>query len=59
MGFEVRRQETASKTIRLPVELIREMEQLADRAGVSFNQLVIQCCTYALANLEQPEEDSR
>lgn len=37
----------------MPVELVEELETLAQSKGVSLNQLVIQCCKYALKNLEE------
>ena len=37
----------------MPAELVAEMETLAQAKQVSLNQLVIQCCKYALDNLEE------
>ncbi|MCM1416754.1 MAG: hypothetical protein NC430_12635 [bacterium] len=36
------------KTIRFTEELNRQIEALALKSEVSFNELVIQCCQYAL-----------
>jgi len=47
--------DTESKTFRLPVELIEDLEILATKNKLSLNQLVIQGLTYAVENLEQPE----
>jgi hypothetical protein len=49
--FEVVKKEVFNKTIRMPVDLIKKIEQLANEKDVSFNQVVTQCCEYALANL--------
>lgn len=60
MKFEVRKYESANKTIRMPTGLIKRLETLAQQKDVSFNQLVIQCCEYALDNLEEddlPDDD--
>lgn len=53
--FRVTKTEHVNKTFRLPVTLVQQLEQLAQNKDVSLNQLVIQCCEYALSNLE--EED--
>lgn len=51
--FHVERTEYGNKTFRLPIDLIRTLEQVAQRENVSVNQLVIQCCRYALSHLEE------
>lgn len=51
--FRVEKTEYANKTFRLPVELIQKLERLAQDEQVSMNQLVIQCCNYALDHLER------
>ncbi len=51
--FKVTKPEYANKTFRMPVELIQELETLAQEKDISLNQLVIQCCQYALKNLEK------
>jgi hypothetical protein len=58
--FKIRKgYDSESKSFRLPVELIERMESLAAKNKLSLNQLVIQCCQYALNHLEdenKPEE---
>lgn len=51
--FKVEKQEYINKTFRMPVELVKEMEVLAQSKQISLNQLVIQCCKYALNNLDK------
>lgn len=51
--FHVEKIEYGNKTFRLPMELIHTLEEVAQRENVSVNQLVIQCCRYALSHLEQ------
>ena len=46
------------KTIRLPDELFRHLDQLAQDNGISMNALILQCCNYALCNMEKPEEEA-
>lgn len=50
--FDVKKPEMANKTFRLPVELIKRLETVAQEKGVSMNNLVLQCCEYALDNLK-------
>lgn len=54
--FHVKRQEYVNKTFRLPVELVEQLETLAQNKNISLNQLVVQCCEYALENLEEELE---
>lgn len=35
----------------MPEDLIEKLEILANKNDISFNQLVVQCCEYALENL--------
>ena len=53
--FVVRKPESLNKTIRMPRTMIEQMEHIATHKGISFNQLVIQCCEYALDNLGDDE----
>jgi len=44
--------DSESKTFRLPIELIEKLNVLATQNKISLNQLVIQCLTYAVDNIE-------
>jgi len=48
--------DTVSKTFRLPIELVEEMEKLAHNNKISLNKLVIQCLIYAMDNIEKPKD---
>ena len=54
--FEVKKPEMTNKTFRFPVELVKRLEVLAQNKGVSLNNLVIQCCEYALENLKDDKK---
>ena len=54
--FHVQRTEMISKTFRLPEELVNHLSIVAQQQGVSMNNLVAQCCAYALAHLAEPME---
>lgn len=51
--FVIKKTESSNKTIRMSNDLIEKMEKLAGKKDISFNKLVVQCCIYALANLEE------
>jgi len=50
--------DTVSKTFRLPVDLVDEMETLAAKNKISLNKLVTQCLQYAMENIDKSEEDT-
>ena len=53
MPFKVRQtEEMINKTFRLPQSLLEELTKVAEAEHVSVNNLVRQCCEYALANMK-------
>ncbi|MEF9918573.1 MAG: YlcI/YnfO family protein [Eubacterium sp.] len=54
--FIIKKPVSKNKTIRMPEDLIDRMETLAESKAISFNQLVIQCCEYALNDLKNQNE---
>jgi len=50
--FEVKKTEYINKTFRMPVDLVKQLEILAQAKQVSLNNLIIQCCEYALNSLD-------
>ena len=55
--FEIQNQQKSNKTIRMPNELIDRLQTIADQNNISFNQLVVQCCEYALDNIEHSDDE--
>ena len=58
--FKVKKPEYVNKTFRIPIELVKKMEVLAQEKDVSLNSLVVQCCEYALENIDSasaPDEE--
>lgn len=55
--FKIKKLQSSNKTIRMPDELIEKLQQLATSNDISFNQLVVQCCEFALENMI--EEDKK
>lgn len=51
--FALKKEETISKTFRMPKSLIEKLEKLADDKELSLSKVVVQCCEYALENLEK------
>ena len=58
--FQLRsdKKETENKTIRFPVPLIEEIEEVIRENDVTFSGFVLQACRYALDNLNtsKPEQ---
>ena len=54
--FEIKKPTSSNKTVRMPDELIAKLEKLAAQNDISFNQLVIQCCEYALKENDKTDE---
>jgi len=48
--------DTVTKTFRLPVNLMEEMEKIASENKISLNKLVTQCLTYAVDNIEKTKD---
>lgn len=44
--------EYENKSLRLPKDLIDQVQTLADSHNMSFNKVVIQCIEYALGDLD-------
>nr|WP_320024553.1 toxin-antitoxin system HicB family antitoxin [uncultured Acetobacterium sp.] len=58
--FVVKKPVTVNKTIRLPEELLKRLETIASQKDISLNQLIVQCCEYALNDLaEESQTESR
>lgn len=47
-----------SRTVRFTESLFEQMNETASKNGISFNLLVLQCCKYALDNLNEDDENN-
>ena len=45
-----------SRTVRFTEELFEDLNKTAQENNISFNLLVLQCCKYALENMEKEEK---
>ncbi len=55
--FKVNKPEMVNKTFRMPAELIERLNVVAQEQKVSLNNLVCQCCEYALNNMSEKDEN--
>ena len=52
--FEIKSKEAyVTKTFRMPESFMNEMSTLAQEKGISLNELVLQCCMYAIENIKK------
>ena len=58
MSFIIKKPEISNRTIRMPNPLIEKMGRIAETQSISFNQLVIQCCEYALEHLSEQQKET-
>ena len=52
MDFIIKKPTSSNRTIRMPDALIETHGKIATEQGISFNQLVVQCCEFALEHLK-------
>jgi len=50
--------ESVNKTFRIPVHIVKQLEQLAGKYNTSVNKIVIQCLEYALDNISDETDNS-
>lgn len=50
--FEVKKEEYINKTFRLKKSLVEKLEKAAFQNSVSLNELISQCCYYAIKNMK-------
>ena len=57
--FKIRHtEETANRTFRFPKSLLDKMSVIAQNENISLNSFVVQCCEYAIDNLQESEKNS-
>ena len=58
--FKVQKaEESVTRTFRLPKILLDKMSDIAQNENVSLNSFVVQCCQYAVENIETPSLNNR
>lgn len=53
MDFIIKKPKSSNRTIRMPDDLIDKISRIAAEQDISFNQLVVQCCEFALEHLRE------
>ena len=56
MDFIIKKPTSSNRTIRMPDTLIEQLSKIASEQNISFNQLVIQCCEFAIDNLPKADK---
>ncbi len=56
--FTVKKVEMITKTFRLPIDLVERLSIIAQEQGVSMNNLVTQCCEYALNEMKDSNSNA-
>lgn len=51
--FKKGSQSCENKTVRLPIEIIEEVQRLANDNNLSFNAVILQCVQYVLDNMKK------
>ena len=54
--FEVKKEEYINKTFRLKKSLVEKLEKVAFENSVSLNELISQCCNYAIENMKSKND---
>jgi predicted HicB family RNase H-like nuclease len=51
MQFKIEKPEYVNRTFRITKELAETLSEIAQHEGISVNELVVQCCNYAISNM--------
>lgn len=57
MQFKIEKPEYVNRTFRITKELAETLSEIAQHEGISVNELVVQCCNYAIANMDKTEDE--
>ena len=57
--FKVEKTEYVNKTFRIDRSLLTRLETVAQQEDISINALVVQCCNYALNDMEDKKPTVR
>ena len=58
-NLNIERKESINKCVRFPVEVINNIEKVANENNVSFSKFVIQACIYALEDMEDQKKKAK
>ena len=57
--FQIEKKEYVNKTFRIPKELAEKLAAVAQKESISMNELVVQCCYYALKDSVHEKKNNR
>lgn len=57
MQFIIEKPEYVNRTFRITKELSDRLSTVAQKEGISVNELVVQCCNYAISNMNTTEKE--
>lgn len=58
--FQIKKtQEMVNRTFRMPEKLVEKMAVIAQKEGISLNNLVIQCCEYAIEDMATESKEEK
>lgn len=52
------RNANVARTIRFTESMFNQLNEIAEKNDISFNLLVLQCCKYAIENMEDDSSES-
>ena len=56
MNFKTEKPEYVNRTFRITKELAEKSSEIAQKESISVNELVVQCCNFAISNMEVYED---
>ena len=57
MQFKIKKTEYVNKTFRITKDLNERLSRIAQKENISMNELEVQCCEFALSNLNDNKEN--
>ncbi len=57
--FQVKKKEYVNKTFRIERELLDKLGEVAQQENISVNELVVQCCKYALDDMDVKNKNKK
>lgn len=57
--FKIEKKEYVNRTFRLPKDLVDTLSEIAQQQDISVNELVVQCCNYAINDMEDFPRDNK
>ncbi|MCQ2522621.1 MAG: toxin-antitoxin system HicB family antitoxin [Lachnospiraceae bacterium] len=56
MQFKIEKAEYVNRTFRITKELAETLSEIAQKENISVNELVVQCCNFAISNMAVSED---